>query len=135
MNSLNEYKQFYDAFHNLTVLSEGVNITRNLTCVRWGGRACWIGSSFLEFGMDHNRKWIATNWTDQDLIWKVQSGKGGNFQGQKRGGVLKIIDVFGGLTPRVDKIAQDKVNGSNNLEGAKATIVMFYHNFAKNVTK
>ena len=135
MNSLNEFKKYYDALHNITVLSDGVNITMNETCVTWGGRGCWIGSSFLEFGLDQNRKWIATDWTDQDLLWKVHSGKGGNFQGSRYGGVLKVIDIFGGLTPRVHNIVQDNVNGLNNLEGAKATTVQFYHSYANNVTK
>jgi len=82
---------------------------------------CWISNFHpLQFIYDRrsNSFDLSKFKSDEELVRKVQSGKGDFYMYEGLGNNIFIETVFGGTTPKIPK--QDYIYGDNDLKAAKA---------------
>ena len=74
-------------------------------------------------GYEVPKNLVLDNLTQEEFMFKVHSGVGGNAKGN--GYVINVYNSFGGQTPKFKDLNQDTVHGLNDLVAAKLGTKMY----------
>lgn len=96
VGGIQEFYKFDKSILDLSVKSGKTNVSFDKVCRKIRGQ-CYHPPSFVDFVKDNKNKYVGDNISQEELMKKIHSGKGGIYTGYGR--VIIVNTTFGGKYP------------------------------------